>query len=541
MNMNNEWDNIIKEKLGAIAEAPPAYMWDKIAGGLPAAAVKVAFYQTLTFKIAAIAATIIFLLTFGWLLNRNRDSINTIKNATSLNSDRQINNTKKADYTTHTTPQTKINKQTSFVKNANDKITNQSYSNKPTTETYPNTNNSTISKPIYKTSKITKNSTKDYKTNSTEIADINTNTSEQDKTNTGNNNIAISSNDMNTKAAAKTTNPKITAEIASSEIATHKQNNKLVANTPATKVNKQATDTQKSNTNTVTKNITATNKTTNTQNKEKDKQQQIAQYSDNTESDTTNESPIVSSQAKSATADFHPQTRNFNRIGFGLHYGIESIYVDNSQLFSNNIDLSFNYQNLNFIFQSGIGIQHSKDIRNYNLEYMRNDYLTTEMRFDSATFVMDSTGNISLVPVNPYYTDIYDSVHHEYNASYNERYYSIRIPLLVGYQKDIKNFGIFAKGGIIYSRVVYKQKTAIYEPDESSRMIKLEYSGLERKSNQLEYVLAAGITYRINNSLQINGELMTKFFQNSLYDNPAYTNSSPWSMEARMGLVYYIN
>lgn len=224
-----------------------------------------------------------------------------------------------------------------------------------------------------------------------------------------------------------------------------------------------------------------------------------------------------------------------------MHYGLESIYINDNQLISNNIDFSFNYQNLNFILQSGVGIQFSHDVRSYNLEYMRNDYLTTEMRFDSATFVMDSTGQVNLVPINPYYTEIYDSIHHTYNATYLEKYYSIRIPLMVGYQKDYKKFGLFAKGGVLYSRVIYKEKNAIFEPDEYSRLIKIDYSGSERVSNQIQYLLSFGVAYRFSKNLQFNGEIMTKFYQHSLYDNPAYSGINTWSVEGRFGLMYFIN
>jgi hypothetical protein len=196
---------------------------------------------------------------------------------------------------------------------------------------------------------------------------------------------------------------------------------------------------------------------------------------------------------------------------------------------------------LSFILQTGIGTQFSKDRISYNVEYKRNDYLTTEMRFDSATFVLDSNGIAKIVPVNPYYEDIYDSINHTYSNDFTEYYYSLRLPLLVGYQKDYGKFGLTAKGGFIYSILISKQRTEVYSPDEASRVVMLQYDGAERVSAQIQYVLSVGIVYRLNKSFHLQCDLMGKYYQNSIYETSVYSKMNPWSAEARLGLVYFLN
>lgn len=532
MSNMNEWNNTIKEKLGAFEEAPPAYMWDKIASGIPSTVVKVAFYRTLTFKVFVAAASIILLLFFAWTWSDSskRDKLNLTKNDYSKTTTIKPFNNKSSE---NDKP---LLKETSRIENKANKINNSSENlNSTSTDISTNKADNLISQSANKSGNYNTELVKTVKIATNENINTVTNESSEDdgissRTTTEN----IAGNNQVTEINSHNSNSKIAAEIASSEIVQLQENNEIafISQQPE-KVSSQELNT--TNPNAVSENNISS------QNNETIEEQNIERYPAAKIIDSLNAITEIISPEAIPNTNFNPKTRNFNRVGIGVHYGLESIKMNNNQLLSNNIDLSFNFQNLNFILQSGVGIQLSQDVRNYYLEYMRNDYLATEMRFDSVVFTQDSIGQVSVVPVNPYYTDVYDSIHHTHNASYFEKYYSIRIPVMIGYQKDFKKFGLFSKGGVFYSRVIYKQRTAIYEPDESSRMIKLDYSGNDRVSNQIEYVLAAGLVYRFNRNLQFSGEIMTKFFQNSLYDNPDYSNMNTWSIEGRVGLMYFIN
>ncbi len=520
MSNNNEWDNIIKEKLGAFEEAPPTYMWDKIASGIPANTVKIAFYRTKVFKVTSIAASIILLLGFMWFLT-DKESIYNYRDNNLSTSNKLLNVDK--------------NEIVSFKeKNIKNSTSNRKITYKKTKQ-----KQALVANNISKSNKEISSKTIRISSSNSDIAHQNKGAIKKHQNRALNSySQEVANNSSNVKQDEKKILPKVIVETNAVDIADSKSisENEIGINN-STSVSTENIAVSSSVTSEVNTDIRVETKTeinnsinvvSNTQNQS------------NIEIDHIESNAIGASPKEIPNSDFHPKTRTFNRIGFGAHYGLESIQINDNNILSNNIDLSFNFQNLNFIMQSGVGISYSKDVRGYNLEYMRNDYLTTEMRFDSATFVVDSIGNVNIVPVNPYYTDVYDSIHHTYNATYNEIYYSLRIPLMIGYQKDFKRIGIFAKGGVFYSRVIYRQKTAIYEPDESSRMIKLNYSGSARVSNQIQYVLSAGLAYRFSRNIQFSGELMTKFYQNSLYDNPDYAKLNPWSLEGRIGLVYFL-
>lgn len=527
MSMMNEWDNVFKEKLGAFEEAPPTYMWDKIASGIPSTTTKVAFYKTTNFRVFVAAASIIILLFFSWLWlesskhnelqftnkNINNKIENSITHKDTLHNSGQNEyvkqqklNTEKADLQKHNL----VKNQSSLSKN------NEALPLKSKLKKHIANINKTYHVVANDSNVTTQNIITQNKLNKVILADEN----------------IIASNKLS-QDSNKNSHPKISAEIISSAIATLQVNENNYSNTQQTeKSTYENTNIKEVKTENAISNETEENSII-SENIVTAEIIKIDKPTTTTSLDTAND--------KVQDSGFHPQTRDFNRLGFGLHYGIENIKAGDNELISNNIDLSFNYQNLNFILQSGVGIQFSQDDRDYNLEYIRNDYLATEMRFDSAIFVMDSAGQVNFVPVNPYYTDVYDSIYHTYNSYYYEKYYSIRIPVMIGYKKDLKNIDLYAKGGILLSRVIYKQKKDIYETDEYTRIIKLDYLGSDRVFNQIQYVLSAGLAYNFNKNIQFNGEIMTKFYQNSLYDNKAYANINTWSLEARVGFIYFLN
>jgi hypothetical protein len=78
-------------------------------------------------------------------------------------------------------------------------------------------------------------------------------------------------------------------------------------------------------------------------------------------------------------------------------------------------------------------------------------------------------------------------------------------------------------------------------PEEKARITSVEFEQNQRKSSQIEYALSTGVVYRFNKKFHLHAEVMGKFYQFSIYENPSYANINPWSVEGRLGLVYYLN
>jgi len=519
--MNRDFDKILKDKLGNFEEAPPPHIWENIAAAKPMPSPEIPFYKSISFKVVAVAASILLVVGLS-LLKRNSDAIpqeNIIKAKNTITYNQNTNTPNTVAVKSNSTIETNntINT-TNKADNSNkeiDKIENNSSPRKVVA-----TNNNSISKTkiFEKPEKqkiqanvspqnysLAEKSTFDNKTNSkTSVVET----------------AAVRNDYYESPESIETTSELIIA----AELPTEQK----LYNSTNTEAELVSNNTEKQN-------IVE-------ENNQEALQEESAEVF---ETEIANNEEIIAPTEINADAkigkDFNPKTREFNKYGFGIHYGYEKLWINEASIDNHNIDLSFNYRNLSFILQTGIGTQFSNDNITYNVEYKRNDYLTTEMRFDSAQFILDSNGVAQIVPVNPYYEDIYDSVNHTYSNSFTETYYSLRLPLLVGYQKDFGKFGLTAKGGFIYSILISKQRTEVYAPDDASRVVMLQYNGSERVSAQIQYVLSAGIVYRLNKSLHLQFDFMGKYYQNSIYETSIYSKMNPWSAEARLGLVYFLN
>ncbi len=538
MNTNNKFDNIIKESLGSHEEAPPAYMWDKISSGINAP-IKIAFYKTAYFKIAVVAASLTILIGLSLLFTNTKTQKIISKTP----------NTVKADIKNSPAISKVISKNNiqTYSKNNNIITKKENHSTKQA---------KTVLSSLSDNSNLENNLTKNNKTKDAAKL-IKTNSSSKIKSNNANNKVYVRTEIQNNTNTILTT-PISTKEKEISEINIEEheinktkdkilvsQNQKVVTKNEdkrkeqAKEKNIAIVETKKSVIETTQTGI----KTETTSLAKNNKPLEISE--DNSKNEAINESDNITTNDAITTdnkinTEFNPKTREYNKYGIGLHYGFEIVKINDDNIKTHNLDLSINYRNLSFIFQSGIGLQYSKDERAYNMEYRKNEYLTTQIRFDSVQFVLDSSGTPSLIPVNPYYTDVFDSVNYLHKDNFTVSYYSLRIPIMLGYQKDFGKFGAFLKGGFIYSILITSNQSDIFSLDESSRLVMLQYSGSKRVDSQIQYVMSTGLVYRINKKLHIHTEIMGKYYQNSIYDNSIYKGTKPWSIETRIGLVYFI-
>jgi hypothetical protein len=246
------------------------------------------------------------------------------------------------------------------------------------------------------------------------------------------------------------------------------------------------------------------------------------------QNDITENAPVIND----------PKSRIRNQYGIGIHYGPEFLNENDLSFTDHGLDLSFNYRNYDFIFQSGLGVRFSKDNVHYNMRYRKWEYLETQIRFDSATFVLDNNGNPVLVPVNPYYEEVYDSVQHTYTATAKEHYTMLQIPLLLGYIYNRGNLSLFVKGGIRYSVVIYQNTTGLFDPGKEANIEQLNYPKKTRVTSNIDYELSLGAGYRIFPKVQVQIEGIGRFYQHSLFDDNPNKNTHPTSLSMRAGLVY---
>ena len=510
-----DFDKIIKDKIGSIEEMPPEHLWNNISKEINPAGIRIPFYKRTAVIITAAAASIAIIIGLGISLSDKKD-IETINNElkptkNTIVKENDSNNTEDIyikEYTNSTKQEAPKNNISSDDK---------SLSNSKTKSTNPK-----IANPKQAPILIPRNN----RINKTEQAPME--------------NIAIKSNISNLKNLSKKAifvipvdevNETATAKINETAIISQHKEEKTTKETPSLveEAIYEVADTdikESNNTNTIS--IVETISLNNSVTSNTATDQQITDINTNNPNDRIPQN------------NFRPKVANYDKYSIGTHFGLERIIDNNIKISAYNIDMSFNYQNMNFIAQTGVGLQFSDDQVSYNQQYISNDIMDSQIMFDSIAFVDDGNGGITPVPVSPYYENIYDSINHEYSSDLYKAYYSIRVPLFLGYQKSFKKISIFGKGGIIYSHIFRNDEGSVKDLGESARLIDVSYKNHERQNNQLQYVASTGISYSISKKLFFNVELMGKYYQYSLYKN-SENSSNPWSFEARLGLIYLLN
>ena len=503
-----EFDHIIKQKLEAISNEPPAYMWSKIAAAIPPAATTPVASTGLSgsIKIVLLAASAIIIGGLSFLLLQNNGDV---KRPAIKNTQYTI---EKINIRHHKNTAIELDSEYNRTKS----IENVNY--KQSTETPTKNTNYKAKKQLISNNKVIDNSDQDF-----DSAFENTSKSSA----------------VNPKL--KTTSPQKEKSVKS-KIKKQPVSLKLA-------VVPQVNEEEQANSNKASQSEVTNQETQSTKVIEPAKSLteevavvEIPQEQESPEvTDGDNQSAENLNQEESAVVKENPKTRQLNKYGIGIHYGPEFMDMGGIKLTDHAVDFSFNYQNMNFILQTGLGFKYSHEKVDYNLKYKRWDYIETQVRFDSAIFVLDQNGNPVLQPVDPYYEDVYDSVRHKYSAQATEQIYMLQIPLSIGYQKDFKKFAYFIKGGIRYSLVVYTNTTNLFEIDEYSRLDYLSYPSKGRVKSNIDYEMSIGGIYKMTKKFQIHAEMFGRYYQHSIYTENPPSGIHPWSLSGRIGLVYLLN
>lgn len=516
-----EFDNIIKQKLESIQDEPPAYMWDKVATAMPASGTAATTGMALWVKTLLVASVVIALIGGVYLLvdkepGPTKQALAPVK--------KQVYR-KPAKNTNTDIRQASPEAQAANLEKVQEAATSQQQGQKANGENIAKTANSSQNTVASRSTSGVKETEKQKdasgqetkeasKQKSNEVAEISAPgiATAANKLNQGENEVVQKSREQD-RANSKNS--------ATNEEALAKAEPEPETETPISGNETKVVAEEGLAQNEVNAQVTVAEEKA----EEKDA---LKEKSENKEQESTD----VSIE--------NPKFRVLNKYSIGLHYGPEFISLNDMNFTDQGVDLSFNYQNLKFIFQTGAGVRFSQDRVNYDMRYKKWEYLETQIRFDSATFVIDANGNPVLVPVNPYYEDVYDSVQHDYYSTAKVNYTILQIPLNVGYQIDRKYWGFYVKGGIRYSLIVYQNTKGLLDPGEGTHLEYLNYPEPARTKSNIDYELALGLSYRFTNRFSFQLEGFGRLYQYSIFNEHPPSGDHPLSYSVRAGLTYLI-
>jgi len=244
--------------------------------------------------------------------------------------------------------------------------------------------------------------------------------------------------------------------------------------------------------------------------------------------------------ARTAKGSFDYFTKD--RIAVGLHFSPEKMFNAPDDQPDNNIysaELSFIYQMNKYIFQTGIGYTYYENDYNYRVNY--NDFLGTFNELVSIDFTYDS---INGTPVPNYTwktTDVFDTTDLSISSTVTNYYSTLELPLLIGYELLKKNrFSLFVKGGPTVSFLVYKNEpgAAYYSPDR--KVTSIDYTNPSRTKVNWQFQGSIGLGYQFSRKFSVAVEPMIKYYFNQVYGRNSSSDTNPYLLGIRTGIIYSI-
>lgn len=243
----------------------------------------------------------------------------------------------------------------------------------------------------------------------------------------------------------------------------------------------------------------------------------------------------VNSDKDKSKSSIKRNPRFINKYSLGVNYSPTALYLGDNLGLNHSLGLDLKYQNVNLIVQSGVIFEYVREEADYALDYNKYEFQKKQLMFDSLDFTsVDNLGRPT--PVNPYYVDVYDSSNYVYNSVAKDHYVVLKIPLMIGYQWNKRDFGMFVKAGFSYNLNVYKRRTGVYKLDANSTQNSFYYPVNNLYESNFEYLFSSGFDYHIRHNISFTSEFIAKYYQNPIYQNMDFKNS--FGLGLKLGILY---
>jgi hypothetical protein len=233
---------------------------------------------------------------------------------------------------------------------------------------------------------------------------------------------------------------------------------------------------------------------------------------------------------------------NYNmqsRWSTGLWYTPEWIYYPGDSLVRKNgysLDISVIYQKDQLILRSGIGVSISNDNGDIEIDYEKYD--STGFYYGVSSFSIDPEDPDSPV-FNTYVETVFDSVLYTTQEKPENKYTYLQIPLLAGYKVlNHKRISCSLLGGPVLSILINENEQSVTFDDQNANLISIDDNTPVRLKTNWQFMISAGITYQVSNSLGISIEPTYKYYIRSVYEKSIAGSKNPYSLGIRGGLIY---
>lgn len=226
-----------------------------------------------------------------------------------------------------------------------------------------------------------------------------------------------------------------------------------------------------------------------------------------------------------------------NRYYVGVNYSPEWMFntVGDDKKLVHNAGLEFHYTWNDFVIRTGIGISIASGTNELAVDY--REYLGHYTKLDSTSYVWNSTQEKVEAVYHVSDFKVFDTTLLYAKQIIEKEFTYLRIPLIFGYDFYKRSrILIGVRTGPILSILLKTTEKGNYDPG-NDKVISINNLSPDRVNTNWQFAGGLVFGYHLTKSMRFEAEPSVKYYFNSVYEKNA-TIRKPWSIEARMALVY---
>ena len=237
---------------------------------------------------------------------------------------------------------------------------------------------------------------------------------------------------------------------------------------------------------------------------------------------------------------FSGRKHRFKNVFAGISYEKELYardysFVEGREAQSVGLELGYKW-GATFV-KTGVDFQKVKDAGFYEITYLQNEVVGSELRVDSVIYEHDSEQHL----IRKYITSevkIYDSLEHSVQENPVNHYSYLRIPFAVGYRHKLSKILLTASLGTEFSVLVAGEEPVPVLQGEELRVTRIiQKSGLSPKTDW-QILFSGGVYYPLADRLMIGTEILYRTDVEQVYNTDNKSFIRPFSWSVRTGLKY---
>jgi hypothetical protein len=232
---------------------------------------------------------------------------------------------------------------------------------------------------------------------------------------------------------------------------------------------------------------------------------------------------------------------HWKHLFYGIHYSKEIFarnysYSDKRKAWSLCFDIGYKWNSA--YITTGINFQNIRDESLYEINYLQNEIIGSELRVDSIIYKYDKVNKTYLREYVTSEVNLFDSLEHSVKKTPVTHYSYLRLPISIGYKLPVSNFFITFKAGAEYSLLIRGYEPVPVLNGKEIRILKMTKKSSVTYLSDWQLLTSIGMQYPVLQNINLNIETEYRSSTTSYFDTKSASYQKPFSLSIRAGLIY---